>query len=110
MVCFPSSCSSFYRLGFAAAFLKIATRDDLHEDVVNKGEEELLDEVPDHGSEEVEDVVDGLAEVALPQQAVQVHLDLGELGCDVHLRHLAGDKVSYIHIRHLIVHSAKGPN
>ena len=72
--------------------LQITTRDDLHEDVVNKREEELLDEVPDHGSEEVEDIVDGLPKVALPEQAVQVHLDFGEGGGDVHLRHL-GDKV-----------------
>ena len=75
------------------------TRDDLHEDVVNKGEEELLDEVPDHGSEEVEDVVDGLAEVSLPEQAVEVHLDLGERGGDVHLGHLGGDKVSYFQMK-----------
>merc|ERR1719234_775198 len=56
----------------------------LQEDVVEEGEEVALHQVPDHGAQEVEDVVDRLSKVASSNQVVKVDGNIIEVCSDVH--------------------------
>ena len=56
-------------------------------DLLEEREENDFKLVPYVVSQEVEQVVDGLPEVAATQQIVEVKFDAGKVGTDVHLRH-----------------------
>ena len=61
---------------------------DRDEDIVKEREEESLDQVPDHGGQQVQQVVDGLSEVVTTDQVVKVHHDVGEVCTELHVRDL----------------------
>ena len=58
---------------------------DSDEDVIKEGEEEALDQVPDHGGQQVEQVVDGLSKVVTTHQVIKVHLNVGEVCTEFHV-------------------------
>jgi len=56
----------------------------LQEDLVQEGEEVALHEVPDHRTQEVEDVVDGFSKVSSSDEVVQVNGNVIKVCSDVH--------------------------
>ena len=71
----------------------------LQEDLVKEGEEVALDKVPDHGAQQVEDVVDCLSKVSSTNKVVQVNCDVSEVCSDVHFRDLGEEKKLFQKVR-----------
>ena len=62
--------------------------DDCLEGVVEDREDDVLDQIPDHGSQQVQDVVDGFTKVVASKEVVKMNLDFGEISAEVHIGYL----------------------